>query len=142
MCFDARMYTTVSDEAGKHLVRRNLAGPVFMLNLLRFRQQADYSSYPELAPDHPISGREAYELYIEHTKPMLEAAGGALVLIGDGGTYLIGPPEEQWDLVLLVRHRGVHEFLSFASNPDYQKILGHRDAGVLDSRLLPVVERA
>jgi hypothetical protein len=33
-----------------------------MLNLLRFREIADYSANPELTPAEPISGAEAFEL--------------------------------------------------------------------------------
>lgn len=136
------MYISVTDEAGRRFVSRNLQGPIVMLNLLRLRETADYSEHPELAPPSPISGRRAYERYMELVTPMLEKAGGKLVLVGDGDTYLIGPPEESWDLVLLVRHRSVDAFLSFAQNPDYQAVLGHRTAAVTDSRLMPVVERA
>ena len=35
---------------------RQTAGNVVMLNLLRFREVADYSAYPDLAPPTPISG--------------------------------------------------------------------------------------
>lgn len=41
-----------------------------MLNLLRFRAAADYSASPELAPETPISGAEAYCRYIAHAMPI------------------------------------------------------------------------
>src|ERR1700745_2922862 len=46
-------------EAGRALVARQLQGSVVMLNLLRFREVADYSANPALAPDKPISGAKA-----------------------------------------------------------------------------------
>ena len=55
--------------------------------------------------------------------------------------FLIGPPEERWDLVMLVRHRSVETFVAFASNEAYSAGLGHRLAAISDSRLLPVVTR-
>lgn len=134
------VYLEPTQEAGRLFVTRQIAGPVVMLNLLRFRAIADYSGTPHLAPTQPISGREAYKLYIEHTLPHLERSGGELLFLGQGGHFLIGPGEERWDAVMLVRQRSVADFLSFASNPEYLAGMGHRLAALEDSRLLPLVE--
>ena len=95
----------------------------------------------ELEPEDPISGAAAYDLYVEHTLPHLLESGGKLELVGEGGAFLIGPPEERWDAVLLVRHRSIETFMSFAQNEAYLDGMGHRLAAVSDSRLLPVVPR-
>ncbi len=50
------MFVSPTPEAIATLVARNIEGPVAMLNLVRFREVADYSDYPDLAPDEPISG--------------------------------------------------------------------------------------
>lgn len=113
-------------------------GPIVMLNLLRFREVADYSGAPELAPPEPISGREAYERYAAHTIPILKEAGAEVLFRGDGRSYLIGPEDERWDLVLLVRHVSAQVFLSFATNKTYLAGAGHRTAALEDSRLLPI----
>ena len=133
-------YLEATQEAGHRFVTRGIEGPVVMLNLLRFRPQADYAATPDLAPPAPISGREAYDRYVEHTLPYLREAGSEVIFVGEGGDYLIGPPEERWDLVLLVRHRSVKAFLAFASNEEYQSSAGHRTAALADSRLLPLAE--
>ena len=133
-------FLEVSQESGAAFFSRNISGPVTMLNLLRFREVADYSSAPELAPDRPISGGEAYQLYIEHTLPYLQESGGELVFLGHGGPYLIGPPDERWDAVMLIRQRSVDSFVAFASNEAYLAGMGHRTAALEDSRLLPLVE--
>jgi len=127
-------------ESGRDFYLNAPAGPLVMLNLLRFRETADYSASPELKPDAPISGREAYRLYMRHTVPFLKAAGGELTFTGTASAFLIGPPEERWDGVLLVRQRSKEDFMAFAQNEDYQKIIGHRTAALLDSRLLPMGE--
>ena len=111
-----------------------------MLNLLRFREVADYSATPELMPDEPITGREAYRKYMEYTQPFLQESGGEVLFLGEGGSYLIGPKEEKWDLALLVRQKSVPDFFAFASNQAYLAGIGHRTAALLDSRLLPLVE--
>lgn len=133
-------YLEPSYEAMRDLVRRGIQGPVVMLNLLRFREIADYAAHPELAPGQPISGAEAYQRYVAHTRPHLEASGGSLIFLAEGGHYVIGPADERWDAVMLVRQRSVADFIAFASNADYQRGLGHRVAALADSRLLPMVQ--
>jgi hypothetical protein len=133
-------YLDVTQEAGATFFKRNITGPVIMLNLLRFRDVADYSAAPELMPDEPISGAEAYQKYMDYTLPFLAESGGELVFLGKGGSYLIGPHEEQWDFVMLVRQNSVADFMAFSANEAYQVGLGHRTAALADSRLLPIVE--
>ena len=133
-------YLDVSPEAGAALFARNISGAVTMLNLLRFREVADYSAHPELMPDEPISGAAAYQKYIDHTLTFLKESGGELVFLGKGGQYLIGPQDEQWDLVMLVRQNSLADFMAFSSNEEYLAGIGHRTAALEDSRLLPIVE--
>ena len=88
----------------------------------------------------PISGAEAYQKYIDHTLPFLKKSGGDLVFLGKGGNFLIGPREERWDLVMLVRQKSLSDFIAFSSNQEYLAGIGHRTAALEDSRLLPLVE--
>ncbi len=133
-------YIDPTQEAGAALFSRNIEGPVVMLNLLRFKEVADYSDHPELAPENTISGVEAYEKYIAHTLPFLAEAGSEVLFAGEGSPFLIGPPDETWDRVLLVRHASLTEFLKFARNEGYLKGAGHRTAALADSRLLPIIQ--
>lgn len=134
-------YLEVTQEAGAAFFSQAIEGPVVMLNLLRFREVADYSAWPELAPDEPITGRQAYERYMAHTGPFLQERGGELLFMGRGGAYLIGPADDHWDLVLLVRHRSLEDFMAFASDKKYLAGIGHRMAALEDSRLLPIIEQ-
>jgi uncharacterized protein (DUF1330 family) len=133
-----KSYLEPTQAAGFRLLQRGLRGPVVMLNLLRFRAVADYSAFPEIAPAVPISGVEAYERYMEHTMPFLKASGGEVLFFGEGGSFLIGPEEERWDRVMLVRQSSIESFIGFASDQDYLKGIGHRTAALEDSRLLPI----
>ena len=125
-------------EAGRALMARQLQGSVVMLNLLRFRDVTDYSANPALAPDKPISGAEAFQRYIAHTLPYLRESGGDLIFLGSGGHFLIGPPDERWDVVMLVRQQSVASFMAFASHEAFLSGIGHRTAALEDSRLLPL----
>jgi len=133
-------YLEPTRESGRALLMRGIAGPVVMLNLLRFRAIADYSASPELAPSLPISGAAAFDRYVMHTLPLLRASGGDVILLGSGDRFLIGPAEERWDLAMLVRQHSIEAFMAFASNAEYLAGLGHRVAAVEDSRLLPLTE--
>jgi uncharacterized protein (DUF1330 family) len=127
--------------AGRALMLRGLKGPVVMLNLLRFRRVADYANAPALAPPEPISGAAAYDLYVAHTLRVLLQSGGAVIFDGDGGDVLVGPGDERWDRVMLIRQSSIDSFMAFADNADYLAGLGHRRAALADSRLLPMVGR-
>jgi hypothetical protein len=133
-------YLDPTQEAGRALFMRGIKGPVVMLNLLRFRETADYAATPNLAPLRPISGAEAFKLYIGHTLPFLKESSGELLFLGDGGPYFIGPETERWDLAMLVRQASLESFVAFASHPAYLEGLGHRTAAITDSRLLPLTE--
>jgi predicted RNase H-like HicB family nuclease len=133
-------YLEPTQQSGRALVMRQIPGNVVMLNLLRFREIADYSATPELAPNTPISGAAAFQRYIEHTLPYLRETGGDLLFLGAGGAFLIGPQAERWDMVMLVRQDSVESFLAFASHQAYLAGMGHRTAALEDSRLLPLSE--
>ena len=117
---------------------RGLAGAVVMLNLLRFRDVADYAAAPELAPAQPISGAAAYDLYFAHTLPHLLASGGEVIFQGAADRFLIGPSTERWDRAMLVRQSSVAAFMAFATHEAYLGGIGHRSAALEDSRLLPL----
>lgn len=131
-------YLDVTQEQGKAFFMRQIKGPVVMLNLLKYKNIADYSTVPDIAPYRTISGEEAYQLYIDHTLPFLKEAGSEVLFWGKGGDFVIGPTDEHWDAVMLVKHASVERFMAFAQDPEYLKGAGHRTAALADSRLLPI----
>jgi hypothetical protein len=133
-------YLEPTQEQGRAFFTRRIAGSVVMLNLLRFREVADYTEAPGLMPSSATTGEEAYRLYMEHTLPYLKASGGEILFYGRGGDFFIGPDNERWDAAMLVRQSSVASFLAFASNPDYLAGIGHRTAALEDSRLLPLTD--
>ena len=135
-----KKYLEVTQEAGAAFFKRNISGKIVMLNLLRFRAEADYSANPQLKPSQPITGAEAFQKYIEHTQPFLEKSGGEILFLGKGSNFLIGPQDEKWDFVMLIKQNSVNDFMAFSTNKEYMAGLGHRTAALEDSRLLPLVE--
>jgi len=115
-------------------------GKVVMLNLLKFREWADYSKYEQLKPAQSISGKEAYKLYMNSIFSVFKSAGSRIIYFGKSSDYLIGPDAVKWDAVLLVEHQSAEKFIEFAQNDEYLKYYGHRHAALEDSRLLPSTE--
>lgn len=107
--------------------------PVVMINLLRYRDQADYGGH---AGNEPCTGGEAYRRYMNKALPFVQGVGGAVVWLGSPRAVLIGPPGERWDNAFLVQYPSKEAFLDMIGNPDYQAITIHRTAALQDSRLI------
>lgn len=134
-------YISATSESGKKFYQDfHDKGKVVMLNLLKFRSQADYTNSESLKPSGEITGREAYQLYTDSVLPLLKKAGSQIVFYGKSESFMIGPESERWDAVILVEYPSVLEFMAFAQNEDYLKIAGHRTAALEDARLLPMSE--
>lgn len=134
-------YIDTTPELGKAFYQRFIGkGKVVMLNLLKFNETADYTLNEHLRPQEPISGEQAYALYMEQAMPELTKAGSRILYYGTCHSFLIGPDTEKWDAVLLVEHASVPAFMQFAQNPAYLNHVGHRTAALQDSRLLPSSE--
>ncbi len=134
-------YIDVRPDAGRKFFQEfNGKGKVVMVNLLKFREIADYSNFESLMPKEIISGEDAYALYMEHTLPHLKKAGSQLLYFGKCSEFLIGPASKHWDAILLVEHASVQKFIEFAQNEAYLKTAGHRTAALEDSRLLPTTQ--
>ena len=101
-----KTYLDVRPDAVRELFARVPRGPVVMLNLIRLREVADYAATPDLAPTELVSGAAAFDRYVAETLPVLRASGGDLTFLGSGAGFLIGPTDERWDIVMLVRAEG------------------------------------
>jgi len=107
--------------------------PVVMINLLRYREQADYGGRTDI---EPCSGSEAYRRYMKLAFAFVTGVGGSLVWQGAPKAVLLGSPGERWDLALLVRYPSKAAFLAMVSDPAYQAVAVHRTAALEDSRLI------
>lgn len=109
--------------------------PIVMLNLLKFREVAEYKGQPA-----DYSGREAYRRYSEIALQKLAQIGARVTYVGDMKATLIGPESEQWDEVLLVRYPSKQAFFGMMQQPDFFEATRHRTAALADSRLIATVE--
>ena len=124
--------TRAQFEAFKNL---NRDAPIEMLNLVRFRDTAEYPNDHMLA-DQGLNGAEAYANYGRETAAILKRVGGSILWRGGFETTLIGPENERWDAMFIARYPTAHAFLEMVTVPDYQLAVVHRQAAVLTSRLI------
>jgi uncharacterized protein (DUF1330 family) len=108
-------------------------GPIVMLNLLRYRERAEY---PSDSGHSACSGREAYDRYSAVAVQKVASVGGRILWLGQSFLTLIGPGEEKWDDVVLVEYPSRKAFLDMVSMPDYLAASVHRTAALADSRLI------
>lgn len=109
--------------------------PIEMLNLVRFREQADYPDDHDLA-NAKLTGAEAYRRYGAETGPIIARLGASILWRGAFQTTLIGPSDETWDEVFIARYPTAHAFLEMVTDPAYRAAVVHRQAAVIDSRLI------
>ena len=101
-------------------------GPFVMINLLKFREHAEYpdGSEPEL------SGRDAYRRYGAAVLACLASVGGRSLYAGDVTELMLGEIDELWDMVALAEYPTRAAMMTMVSSPEYQAIEKHRVAGL------------
>ena len=105
-------------------------GPIHMLNLVRFRENAAY-------PDgRDVTGAQAYAAYGRESYPVFSKLGGRIVWRGGFELMLIGPEEETWDECFIAEYPSVSAFVEMVRDPVYREAVKHRQAAVIDSRLI------
>lgn len=124
--------TRESFEAFKKLDRET---PLNMLNLIRLHDRAAYPTDHPLAQEG-LSGRDAYAKYGELSGPIFRRVGGAIIWRGQYESMLIGPQDEIWDIMFIAQYPNAHAFLEMATDPEYQRVVVHRQAAVKTSRLI------
>ena len=101
-------------------------GPICMVNLLKFKDKAAY----EDGRDTDVSGREAYALYEEGVKKLLQEIGGGIGFEGDVARLALGEVEELWDVVALAVWPSRGAMFEVMQSPEMQAISVHRSAGL------------
>lgn len=101
-------------------------GPICMVNLLKFKEKAEY----EDGRDTDLTGREAYALYEEGVKKLLQEIGGGIGFEGDVERLALGEVEELWDVVGLAVWPSRGAMFEVMQSPEMQAISVHRSAGL------------
>lgn len=101
-------------------------GPIFMVNLLKFKERAEYEDGRETE----LTGAEAYAIYGAAVVPMVMERGGRIVFTGAVSWLMLGQADDMWDQVAVVEYPNRAALLDMASSPEYQEVAVHRLAGL------------
>ena len=101
-------------------------GPVFMVNLLKFRESAKYEDGRETT----LTGREAYDLYSAGVSRLLGQFGGYLAFAADVERLMLGEVEELWDMVAIAVYPSRQAMLEMIQSKEMSEIGAHRAAGL------------
>ncbi|MEM0928121.1 MAG: DUF1330 domain-containing protein [Pseudomonadota bacterium] len=101
-------------------------GPIFMVNLLRFKEKAAY----EDGRPSDLTGREAYMLYAKEVVKLVAEYGGSFVFAGDVTFLALGQVEELWHEVAIVSYPNRNALLRMAMSEKWGEIAVHRKAGL------------
>ncbi len=124
------MFTSFDKETWQVFKDTDRAGPIHMLNLVRLREKAEY------ADGHEATGAEAYQRYSDLSAPVLHRLGGRIVWRGGFELMMVGPQDVTWDIAFIAEYPGVSAFVEMMRDATYREAMVHRQAGVLDSRLV------
>ena len=123
-------YTSFSGDEFKAFREIKDLRPLNMLNLVKVHKEVEY-------PDgEVVSGVEAYKRYGRLSFPIFAKLGGKIIWRGEMLFTLIGPSEEKWDECFIAQYPSVGAFVQMVRDPVYREAVKHRQAAVLDSRLI------
>lgn len=118
--------TVPSQEQMKEFFGAGEDGPFVMVNLLKFKERAEYPDERET----DLTGAEAYAIYGAAVGQCIADVGGTPGFAGEVTGLLLGEVEENWDTVALVEYPSLEAFRTMMMSPEYQKIAVHRSAGL------------
>ncbi len=125
-------YGTIDRDYGMRLAMTppDEDGPVWMVNLMRYREVAAYGPPSDGQPSEPISGREADERY--SPIDVLAKIGAEPVFVADVDTQLLGDTPK-WDRVGIVKYATRRSFVEMQSRADFQEKHVHKAAGMAET---------
>lgn len=119
----------------RNFAREKHSGEIEMVNLLKFRDRADYQpDDPEHGQD--VTGAEAYALY---RAGVLELGDDPTIGVKEAyaapaAGFFVG--EGDWDHVLVMRYPSRGHFLTMIGDERYQAVHRHREAGLLHQDII------
>ncbi len=119
------------EQIKKFLSDKKAGEPVYMLNLLKFKDKATYKN------GENVSGREAYARYASAFSKLVKdkKIEGGGTWGGNMNSWLIGQGEGEWDAIGVFKYPSAEIMIETVSSDEYRKIHKHRRAG-LEGQLL------
>ena len=101
-------------------------GPIYMVNLLKFKDKAEYEDGRETG----LTGEEAYGIYGAAVSKLLKKFGGAAMFSASVERLMLGEVEELWDKVAIAMYPSRAAMLEMMRSEEMQEIGLHRTAGL------------
>lgn len=111
-------------------------GPIYMLNLLKFKEKAEYPD----GRDTDLTGAEAYAVYSAEVAGHLATVGGRPMFAAKVERLMLGEVEELWDTAAIAMYPSRKAMMEMLSSPDYQASAVHRTAGLAGQLNIELVE--
>ncbi|MDH3705801.1 MAG: hypothetical protein OES57_07015 [Acidimicrobiia bacterium] len=103
--------------------REDPGGPMWALNLMKYRERAEYADGRESS----LTGAEADEVYAPHEH--LAAVGSRIILVAPVVHHLVGD-DWRWDRIAIAQYRDRMAMIEMNQSEDFQKDEQHKDAGM------------
>ena len=111
-------------------------GPIYMLNLLTFKEKAEYPD----GRDTDLTGAEAYAVYSAEVAGHVATVGGRPMFAAKVERLMLGEVEELWDTAAIAMYPSRKAMMEMLSSPDYQASAVHRTAGLAGQLNIELVE--
>jgi len=117
-------YVSPTDEQIQAFAMHEHEGPIWMWNLLRFKDGE--------------RGRASYQRYADAVAPLLQKRDARVILWARGGPTVVGP--DTWDEALIVEYPSRAAFIDMVTSDEYLAIAHLRQDALADSRLYMTTE--
>ncbi len=121
-------------EGMQAFLAKDIEGPVSMVNLLKFKERAEYADGRET----DLTGAEAYALYGQDMIGWVTSRGGRMLFSGPAHHLVLGEADELWDQVAIVEYPSKEAFVQIVSAPEVAEWGVHRAAGLAGQLLIAV----
>ena len=127
-----------SPERIKEMMEEGPEGPIYMINLLKFKEKAEYEDGRET----DLTGYQAYQLYAREVVKLLAEFGGKGFFAGDVTFLALGQVEDLWDEVAIAVYPKRADLFRMSSSKAWQEIAVHRTAGLAGQLNIETVAQA
>ncbi len=115
-----------SQERIEEMMAPGPGGPIYMVNLLKFKERAEY----EDGRDSDLTGYEAYQIYGRGVSELLPTYGGKIEFAADVTFLALGQVEDLWDEVAIASYPNRAALFEMSTSDEWRELSVHRTAGL------------
>jgi len=126
-----------SEDRIKEMMAPGPDGPIYMVNLLKFKDKAEYEDGRET----DLTGEQAYQIYGAGVSQLLADYGGEVMFFADVTFLALGQVEELWDEIAIAKYPNRAALLAMSSSQQWRDLSVHRAAGLAGQLNIETVPR-